>query len=325
MKKNYFFIACLSVGFQINAQLVNEVVTFETLPLTGTETFYNGSDDAGSFEVNYATFSNNYNADWNSWNGFAYSNVTDNTTAGFANQYSAFPGSGANNSEKYAIHYPEGIITFPFYVQLDSIKLSNATYAALSMRDGDAYGKQFGSLTNAAGEVDGTNGEDFFKVWIIGLDENYEPADSLEFYLADYRFENDADDYILDTWKNVDLHTLMPVRHLTFRLESSDNGDWGMNTPAYFAIDDLAFHSAWGLKENQLLSFDLFPNPATDRLFVSGVEGEVEVLDLTGKVVFTNSIQGKTEISVADWQVGVYQVRIRNSAGLTGTSKFVKL
>lgn len=325
MKKNYFFIACLSVGFQINAQLVNEVVTFETLPLTGTETFYNGSDDAGSFEVNYATFSNNYNANWNSWNGFAYSNVTDNTTAGYTNQYSAFPGSGANNSEKYAIHYPEGIITFPFYVQLDSIKLSNATYAALSMRDGDAIGKQFGSLTNAAGEVDGTNGEDFFKVWIIGLDENNQPVDSVEFYLADYRSANNQDDYIVDTWVNVNLQSMMPVLHLTFRLESSDNGQWGMNTPAYFALDDLAFHSAWGLKENQLLSFDLFPNPVTDRLFISGVDGVIDILDVTGKVVYTSSIQSQSEISVANWEQGVYHVRIRNSAGLTGTSKFVKL
>ena len=35
------------------------------------------------------------------------------------------------------------------------------------MLNGDAYAKKFGEPTNALGEVDGTNGEDFFRVWII--------------------------------------------------------------------------------------------------------------------------------------------------------------
>jgi hypothetical protein len=48
--------------------------------------------------------------------------------------------------------------------------VTNGTYAALSMKNGDQFAKKFGSLTNANGDVDGTNGN-----WTIqeGLENLY--------------------------------------------------------------------------------------------------------------------------------------------------------
>ena len=73
---------------------------------------------------------------------------------------------------------------------------------------------------------------------IYGLDENYTRNGSVvEFYLADYRFDDNAQDYIVSDWAWVDLTGLGVVYGLEFALSSSDVGNWGMNTPAYFAMD----------------------------------------------------------------------------------------
>ena len=65
-------------------------------------------------------------------------------------------------------------------------------------------------------------------------------------YLADYRATDPNDDYLLDQWAEVDLSPLVGLgaRTLAFRLTSSDNGFFGMNTPAYVAIDNLVLDIA---------------------------------------------------------------------------------
>ena len=54
---------------------------------------------------------------------------------------------------------------------------------------------------------------------------------------VDFDLANGAN--VVDSWELVDLSTLGTVYGLSFGLSSSDNGDWGMNTPAYFAMDNL--------------------------------------------------------------------------------------
>ena len=62
-----------------------------------------------------------------------------------------------------------------------------------------------------------------------------------ELFLADFRFEDTADDFVLSEWMELDLSALAQADRLYFGLDSSDNGMFGMNTPAYFAIDDIVF------------------------------------------------------------------------------------
>ena len=59
-----------------------------------------------------------------------------------------------------------------------------------------------------------------------------------EFYLADYRFSNNEEDYILNTWEWFDLSTLGAVNTISFSLSSSKNNNVGMVTPAYFCIEN---------------------------------------------------------------------------------------
>ena len=111
--------------------------------------------------------------------------------------------------------------------------LTNTTFAALTIRDGSPpFSKQFGGA--------GGDDADFFSVDVIGLNGAVETA-RITFFLADYRFDDASLDFFVDEWTQVDLSPLGLVTALEFELGSSDVGDFGINTPAYFALDELRF------------------------------------------------------------------------------------
>ena len=227
------------------------ISTFEdltpTTPYTGPGdgAYWNGSDGSGGFISNDAWFTNQYDSTWGSWSGWAYSNTKDTTTAGPTNQYSAITGKGVNGSNNYGVAYISswnndhaqlyfGYSSGDYAQQVAGTYITNTTYAYLSMKDGDDFAKKFG------GE-DGTD-PDWFKLSIYGLDSSYQRINDkkVDFYLADYRFDDPNQDYIVNDWEWVDLSSLGTVAGLEFDLSSSDVGAYGMNTPAYFAMDDLA-------------------------------------------------------------------------------------
>lgn len=219
-------------------------------PDTGDpELFYNGfsaqrSGDPTDFASQGASFNNEF-SDFGGgccWQGFAYSQTTDASTPGFANQYSAIAGSGASGSATYGVAYTGGAvgvqglvsrIAFAEPVSLLGVALTNTTYTALSMRDGDGFAKKFG----------GANGDDpdFFTLTITGRDTLGLATGSAIFDLADYRFADNALDYIVTDWTFVDLSGLGSVAALEFELDSSDQSFGFLNTPSYFALDELSF------------------------------------------------------------------------------------
>lgn len=321
--KNFTFTAIFA-SFFMTASAQQIVVNFESLPLTSAETFYNGSDEAGFFETQGARFENVFNTQYNSWGGFAYSNTTDITTAGFANQYSSFAGSGANASSIYAVYNPTGNILFNgVKVIADSLKITNATYAALSMKDGDSFAKQFGSVNGADGLPDGTEGKDFFKLWIYGLDQNNLKLDSVSFMLADFTSNNATDHYILNTWKNVPLASLGEVYGLSFAMESTDNGEWGMNTPAYFTMDDLAY-TPQTVSVNELAKNEVsvYPNPFSTELNIVGGKGELTIADLTGKVVYSAAHSTESNLDLSFLNKGIYVLSINQNGEIS--TKLIK-
>ncbi|MDR2129613.1 MAG: DUF4465 domain-containing protein [Odoribacteraceae bacterium] len=107
----------------------------------------------------------------------------------------------------------------------DHFYVTNNTYAALSMKNGDAIAKQFGT-------------GDWFKLVVEGFDKSGTSTGTVEFYLADFR--ETASPGIITEWTKVDLTPLGSVAEIKFDLQSSDNGNYGMNTPAYFCFDNLA-------------------------------------------------------------------------------------
>lgn len=314
MKKIYFAAAVFAANFSI----AQTTVTFEDLTLA-PETYYNGADSVGGFTSGGVFFENSFTGYWS--NGFAYSNTTDVTTAGYTNDFSAYTGEGANGSANYGVNYG-GNIDFGAQALVSSIDITNTTYAALSMLNGDLFAKQFGSTTDANGDIDGTNGEDWFRLLIVGRDGNSAVTDTVIFYLADYRFADNNDDYIVDSWETVDLSSLGAVRYLEFSLESSDEGDWGMNTPAYFALDDLIYGSL-SVNETVANNLTVYPNPASKTITFKGAEGKITITSLTGSVVFTSELTGLNEVNVNDFTNGAYVYSIETTTGIIN-GRFVK-
>jgi hypothetical protein len=182
-----------------------------------------------------------------SWSGWSYSNHTDTTTPGYINQFSAITGGGVNGSSNYAVCYvpldwgtyapiPQtvsfGAVTGEDYnTAISGMYVTNTTYAYLSMRDGDGFAKKFGGESG--------NDADWFKLTYKGITDSGAYTEAHDFYLADFRFSDNSQDYILDEWSWLNLSGLGDIVGLEFSLSSSDTGSFGMNTPAYFAMDNL--------------------------------------------------------------------------------------
>ncbi|PKR81303.1 hypothetical protein CW751_04390 [Brumimicrobium salinarum] len=309
MKKLYFLASALLAVTTLKAQTT---VDFEDLSLpAAVDTFYNGSDEAGGFTSGGVHFGNQYNTTYDSWTGFVYSNMTDNTTSGYMNQYSAYPASGVNGSEIYGIFNGGDTLNFPGTDNdLVSIQLTNTTYAYLSMRDGDSFSKAFGSTTDANGDTDGTNGEDFFFVRIYAHNGMDERIDSVDFYLADYRFTDNNDDYLIDTWTNVDLSNFGGVNYLTFDFHSSDVGQYGINTPTYFALDDIVYTNTSGIVQEKTNAIAVYPNPAHHIVKIeNGQSGNYVIVNMQGQTVKTFKHTQETTLDISGLKTGVYFIQ----------------
>ena len=237
----------LILAFTFASTAGADIANFDDLSLA-PESYWNGSDGSGGFQSGPAWFNNNY-TDWGggfySWDGWAYSNTTDIATAGYTNQYSAVTGGGF-----YSNNYGISCVPLDFmggtyepiptaltftdttdgYIAAGAY-FTNTTYVYLSMKYGDIFAKKFGGSSG--------NDPDWFLLTITGKDASGGKTGTVEFYLADYRFEDNIKDYIVENWEYIDLSSLGVVKSLEFSLSSSDVGDWGMNTPAYFALDTI--------------------------------------------------------------------------------------
>jgi hypothetical protein len=236
-------LLCLALPFASFALTIDFEDVGAGLPIGGSF-FYNGSSalpGPTDFSSGGASFHNEF-TDFGGgccWQGFAYSQITDTTTPGFGNQYSAFAGGGAGGSATFAIAFTGGAVggsgvstvDFGADVLLSGLSVTNTTYAALSMLTGDAFAKKFGGATG--------DDPDWLRLTITGLDGAGAQIGSVEFYLADFRFSDNGLDYLVDAWTFVDLSSLGAVRGLDFTLASSDTAFGYLNTPSYFALDDL--------------------------------------------------------------------------------------
>jgi len=227
-------LICLIVALAITGvSTAADIANFDDLSLD-PNSYWNGSDSSGGFTSGGVYFSNYYDDTWGEyWEGFAYSNITDTTTGGMGSQYNTITGVGQGGSENYAIGFVGWIepptVTLNSAGVVDSLYMTNNNYAYYSMLNGDAFAKKFGG-------ADG-NDADWFLLTIMGKDAAGDITSTVDFYLADFRFAENGLDYIVDSWEYVDLTSLGVVKSLEFALSSSDVGDYGMNTPAYFAMD----------------------------------------------------------------------------------------
>lgn len=184
-----------------------------------TDGFYSGS----------YYFNNGAMPGYNYWYGYSLSNETATTYAALTDQWHSAVGEGHNGSANYVVAFPEGqFVEITNSADGDNLKgvyVSNSAYSYNGMKNGDGFATAFSQGS-------------WFKLTAVGFDATGSETARTDFYLADYRSSNASDHYILDTWQWMDLRPLGKVAKVRFLLDGSDKGTYGLNTAAYFVMDD---------------------------------------------------------------------------------------
>lgn len=178
-----------------------------------------------------------HHADVTEWDGIKYysftgfcpsrAHDTEDYTGGdwTQHQWSAIaPGTGDlviahwNTQETSATPILERscAIGFSTTVTPGTFWIANTTWAYYAMLNGSAFSKPFGAADSMTLHVHGVlNGKDNGKTVDVALAKN---------------------GHIEDQWIQADLSALGQVDAMYFTMTSTDSGQWGMNTPAYFAM-----------------------------------------------------------------------------------------
>ena len=203
----------------------------------GPNTFKNDFRPANRFTTGGFFLNNNFDTTFGVWSGFAVSSKVDNTFGGsdFSHQYGAYAplganGTGAGGSATYgvAFNFSQGdaVINLPSGTSPVSMDVTNTTYTAQSITQGDPFARAF-------------HQGDSFRLDILGYsgaNGTGTQVGDIPFYLADYRGSSLQ---LVSDWTTVSLSPLAGATSLAFSLTSTDVGQFGMNTPAYFAVDNL--------------------------------------------------------------------------------------
>lgn len=196
-----------------------------------TDWLYNWNDDGNTYLS--SSFTNNY-YDYKFWGGgHALSNYagTDLSEGDYLHQLQVCTTGGHNGSANFCIHngsnkyglssmLPQLRFTDGVARTVDHMWVMNTTYVVNAIVNGDAMNPAFGE-------------EDFLKIVAIGLDASGKEVGTTEFFLTR------GTEYV-EEWTRWDLSSLGAVAAIAFNVEGSQNSTYGLNTPAYFAYDDVA-------------------------------------------------------------------------------------
>lgn len=317
MKKITFFLVAFLAIKATSAQVTFESYSF-LLDSIGKNYFKGISGVAGDYPIsdNGTNFllRNDTSAFGDYWSGFAISRLKDSTSIAYdTNDCANFPAMGHNNSSVYLTAFQAydstyNRIIFSSQKQIAGLYISNSTIAYRSMQNGDFVAKKFGGVSG--------NDSDFFRITFYGWYNGNLINNTVTSYLADFRDNNNANDYILNNWKYVDLLNLGFVDSISYYLESSDNGNFGMNTPAFFCLDNITFQpdNVQDISQNEFIK--IYPNPIKDNLIIDNKNNENLEIILTnniGQILMNTTIQpnNKKIIDVKNWAAGMYFVKIK--------------
>ena len=301
------------------------ISTFEEGNLM-TNAFLNGSNGEAGYQSGHAFYPTSFSDGF--WlGGWAISTMRDGTTAGFENLYSAKTAAGVN-SFGYAVGQQNAMIKLDENVagqKVNGFYITNTTYAHGVIQAGNQFSKKFGGESG--------NDPDFFKLDIQKYSNGVLAPQTVEFYLADYRFDDNSEDYIVDDWQWVDLTSLGNVDSLHFTLSSTDVGNYGINTPLFFSIDNLEISTEISTSnEIVALSTDqlkLYPNPAVHDIILEGTVLELAkdllIFDALGRQVLRQLINpNQNSINVSGLEAGTYFILVNSTDQKQYSSTFLK-
>ena len=326
----------VTISFSAKAQTISD---FENLTLPKADTFWNGQStpNGATFTSGNVVFNNYYNQAFGGYweSGFAYTNKRDSANGTYTNLYGSKAFTGFGGSTNY--------VTVTESKKLPIIKLtgsaagkivsgfycSNSSYAYNTILKGNFGARKFGDTTGTHSGMPQGSQPDWFKItinkWLGGI----KSTDSIDFYLADYRFSNNAQDYIIKDWTWVDLTSLGNVDSLSFHLSSTDNSVmFGMNTPAFFCMDNFTTKDvATGINEIVENKISVYPNPATTELRIMNYElglNAVEIINALGQVCISIVNPKSSIVNIENLNSGIYFFKTIDNSGFERTTKFVK-
>ncbi|MFZ9755456.1 MAG: DUF4465 domain-containing protein [Bacteroidia bacterium] len=190
-----------------------------------------------------------------------------------------------------------------------SFYIANTTYAFNSMKNGDMFAKKFGG--NSGSDADS---------FVLEI-ESFMEGNSMSkqrVALADFRSSNSNEDSIMGGWNLVFLQSFLQDS-IVFRLFSSDNGDFGINTPAFFALDRILVGRTESVEQLPTLAdLSAFPNPSFGAIELRSswpIDG-VQVQDVQGRVMAADVQSlglGRAKVSMHA-APGVYTLRVQSGA-----------
>ncbi len=337
MKKLILSIAMFSSALIVSAQTpTTQTSTFEdvtNLPNYHNKV-YNDSTGGGGFISHNAYFPTQWDPINQYWaGGWAASKVYNNTTAGYTNLYGCAAYKGYANSNTFAV----GTTSEKLIIRLtdsligktvSGLYVCNSTYAYLSMKNGDTFEPAFTA-----------SNKDWFKLTIRNYHGGVLAADSAEVYLADFRYADTNQNYILNTWMWVNLSSLGNTDSLAFFLHSTQNGTFGMNTPAFFCIDNLTLNThldttGLGIKNySSMNDLSVYPNPTANETEIAyntstPVPINMKLVDMLGNEILSQRSQSytglnKLRIDVSYLPAGVYYITLNTGNNLL-TRKLIK-
>ena len=253
MRKTLFLFLSLVMATWALAQ---EPATFEDVPL-GSGGIWQPPVGENEMPSGGWIFTNS--TQYGYWGGFTASNRTDLNQTGLDAQYTAAAGCGYDGSTQYAVAYTMGVQTDVYATdgQLHTVTgcyVTNNLWTYEDMLQG-GYGElPYGGTTG--------NDPDWFMVTATGKNANGQTVGTLDFYLADFRFANNEEDYVLNTWEWFDLSSLGNVAAISFSLSSSRGSGYNMITPAYFCMDNFNGVAPGGTDFPPVIA-----NPVSDVIF----------------------------------------------------------
>lgn len=282
MKKNYsyslsaaFVAALLSVSSVANAQdnsgvTVEKatVATFEDLTLEPESSWWGPADNAeevagaygpewvGTFKSGSYEFVNSVNPAYGSWMGCSYSNMTATSFASYTtDQWNSAAGHGAVGSTNYGVLYGNSLPNTPMEVikvadapdgrVVKGMNITNSAWVVECVKNGNGAANKFKQGS-------------WFKVIFTGTKADKSTA-SVEYYLADYRSENEADWTCLTDWAWLDLSSLGKVVSLSISFDGTDKSYGYLNTSTYVCIDNVGCEKnvSTGIAANKWNSVEL--------------------------------------------------------------------
>lgn len=289
----------------------------------GARGVWNGSNGVITYDFSESTMNLTIHSNWDTsfggyWaGGWALSNknyTTEETSDFTKHLYASKPGGGSEtNGEVYAVGTSNSYLLNPENGRqaIVGCNITNSTYAYNSMLLGDNFARKFTS-----------ENKDSF-VLLIDFYQNNEQVNRQREYLANFSDPDKSKHFILKDWKQITFDYL-DADSIVFSFESSDVGDFGINTPQYFCIDEVQMALGLDARGLSAAPVTVYPNPFSDVINVNSNASitTLEVFDATGRLVAHQ--EGVNSMNTAHLPRGYYVLHVQTSLGQLHKKHLIK-